>query len=260
MTSSTEGRRASSSAPRGTSKGTSASRRVRFARTSRCAIVASLTRKARAISGVASPPSSRSVSATRASRGSTGWQQVKIRPSRSSPTSSSTATSNSERSIAIRMPTSRASSSCLRSRVVWRRARSIARFLAVAISQAPGLSGTPDSGQRSSAATSASWARSSARPTSRTIRANPATRRADSIRQTASIAWLVAAPLIAVRPSRPLPGRPARSPPSRRRAVPRPCSPCRDSATPTRPPPPWSAPGSASSRRRPPSPPRTARR
>ena len=67
----------------------------------------------------------------------------------------------------------------------------MARCLAVAISQAPGLSGTPDSGQRSSAATSASWASSSARPTSRTIRARPAISRADSILQTAWIARCV---------------------------------------------------------------------
>src|SRR5436309_4686998 len=59
------------------------------------------------------------------------------------------------------------------------------------MSQAPGLSGMPDSGQRSSAATSASWASSSATPTSRTIRASPAMSLADSIRQTASIArWM----------------------------------------------------------------------
>ena len=69
-----------------------------------------------------------------------------------------------------------------------RRKRSIARCFAVAMSQAPGLSGTPDSGHRSSAATSASCARSSARPTSPTIRASPAISLADSIRQTASIA------------------------------------------------------------------------
>src|SRR5258707_1868540 len=195
MTSSTEGRRASSSSPRGTSKGTFASRSVRFARTSRWAIVDSLTRNARAVSAVVRPPSSRRVSATRASEESSGWQQVNIRPSRSSPTSSSSAASKSARSIAIRIPTSRASSSCLRSKVVWRRARSIARFLAVAMSQARGLSGTPDSGQRVRAATSASWARSSARPTSRTIRARAAMRRADSIRQTASVAPLAVASL-----------------------------------------------------------------
>ena len=71
------------------------------------------------------------------------------------------------------------------------RSRSIARCLAVAMSQAPGLSGTPDSGHCSSAATSASWASSSARPTSRTMRARPAISRADSILQTASIARCV---------------------------------------------------------------------
>ena len=69
--------------------------------------------------------------------------------------------------------------------------RSIARCFAVAMSQAPGLSGTPDSGHCSSAATSASCASSSARPTSRTIRARPAMSLADSIRQTASIARCV---------------------------------------------------------------------
>ena len=61
------------------------------------------------------------------------------------------------------------------------------------MSQAPGLSGTPDAGQRSSAATSASCA-SSARPTSRTSRATPAMTLAASIRQTASMArWVASA-------------------------------------------------------------------
>src|SRR6058998_1596372 len=55
------------------------------------------------------------------------------------------------------------------------------------MSQAPGLSGAPDSGHCSSAATSASWARSSAMPTSPTMRARPAMSLADSIRQTASM-------------------------------------------------------------------------
>src|SRR5688572_10396005 len=68
------------------------------------------------------------------------------------------------------------------------------------MSQAPGLSGTPVSGHRSSAATSASWARSSARPTSRTIRASPAMSLADSILQTASIArWVSEAVKASVR-------------------------------------------------------------
>src|SRR5579864_5251100 len=58
------------------------------------------------------------------------------------------------------------------------------RCLAVAMSQAPGLSGTPDCGHCSSAATRASCARSSARPTSRTIRVRPAMSLGDSILQT----------------------------------------------------------------------------
>ena len=73
---------------------------------------------------------------------------------------------------------SRPNSSSLRSCSALRRKRSIARCLAVAMSQAPGLSGTPDFGHCSSAATRASWARSSATPTSRTIRVNPAMSRA----------------------------------------------------------------------------------
>src|SRR5918995_1720617 len=116
---------------------------------------------------------------------------MKMRRRRSSPTWSSSSASMS-RSVAPSCSSiSRASSSCLRSSVVLRRSRSIARCFAVAISQAPGLSGTPDSGHRSSAATSASCARSSATPTSPTIRARLAISLADSIRQTASIArWV----------------------------------------------------------------------
>src|SRR3954462_597918 len=61
------------------------------------------------------------------------------------------------------------------------------------MSQAPGLSGTPDSGHCSSAATRASCAASSARPTSRTILASPAISLADSILQIASTVRLVVA-------------------------------------------------------------------
>ena len=57
---------------RGTRIGMAASRILRFARTSRCAIVGSGWRKARAISFVVSPPSERSVSATCASVESAG--------------------------------------------------------------------------------------------------------------------------------------------------------------------------------------------
>ena len=68
----------------GTRSGMPASRIFRFARTSRCASVASGTMNARAISGVVSPPTRLSVSATCASAASAGWQQAKISSSRSS--------------------------------------------------------------------------------------------------------------------------------------------------------------------------------
>src|SRR4051794_28879007 len=67
----------------------------------------------------------------------------------------------------------------------------MARRLAMVMSQAPGLSGTPETGHCSSAATSASWASSSARPTSRTNRVRLAMIFAASSFQTASIArWV----------------------------------------------------------------------
>src|SRR4051812_26196883 len=65
-----------------------------------------------------------------------------------------------------------------------RRMWSIARRLAVVVSHAAGLSGTPAAGHCSSAATSASCASSSASPTSWTSRRSPATIRADSCFQT----------------------------------------------------------------------------
>src|SRR5947209_472040 len=59
------------------------------------------------------------------------------------------------------------------------------------MSQAPGLSGTPDSGHCSSAATRASCARSSASPTSRTMRVRAAMSLGDSILHNASmVGWI----------------------------------------------------------------------
>ena len=81
----------------------------------RWAIVGSGTRNARAISSVVSPPSRRSVSATRASVDSTGWQAVNISRSRSSPTSSSSAASRSRpRTSPAALSSSWPSSSCFR--------------------------------------------------------------------------------------------------------------------------------------------------
>ena len=82
----------------------------------RWAIVGSGTRNARAISSVVRPPSSRSVSATRASVDSTGWQAMNTSRSRSSPTSSSSAASRVRRRRSpAALSSSRPSSSCLRS-------------------------------------------------------------------------------------------------------------------------------------------------
>src|SRR5258706_3170884 len=116
---------------------------------------------------------------------------MNTRRRRSSPTSSSSAASRSGTAISCRASSSRPNSWCLRSRSLLRRQRSIARCFAVAMSQAPGLSGMPEAGHCSRAATRASCASSSARPTSRTIRVRPAMILADSILQTASMAECV---------------------------------------------------------------------
>src|ERR1700716_1961589 len=178
MTSSTEARRWRRSSSGGSSNGTRAAARERLAREILCATVDSWTRKARAISSVDSPPRSRSVSATRESGDSTGWHAMKMRRSRSSLTALGSLASSSSNAA-------RVGSFC--SRVRSRRMRSTPRRLPTAISHAAGLRGTPVSGHCSSAATSASWAMSSATPTSPTDRASPAMSRAASIRHTASI-------------------------------------------------------------------------
>jgi hypothetical protein len=77
----------------GSSYATPFSASKRLARVMRCATVASGTRKARPISTVVSPPSRRSVSATRPSCDNTGWQATNIKRNRSSPMTSSLASS-----------------------------------------------------------------------------------------------------------------------------------------------------------------------
>ena len=123
-------RRAPSSAPRGTSNGTRASASVRLARTMRWAMVGSGTRNARAISSVVRPPSRRSVSATRASVDSTGWQVVKIRPQQVVADLVVERPRRGPASARACAPRARApSSSCLRSSVAPRRSWSIAAVL-----------------------------------------------------------------------------------------------------------------------------------
>ena len=128
-------------------------------------MVGSGTRKARAISFVVMPASVRRVSATCASNDRAGWQQVNIKRSRSSGTSSSGASSSSPVAMTA---TSRVLDAPIRAR----RTRSTARWRATVVSQAPGRRGMPSRGQRSSALAKASCAHSSARsqsPVSRTM-------------------------------------------------------------------------------------------
>ena len=146
------------------------------------------------------------MSATRASVESTGWQAVNTAAAgrRRSSSSSAASSSGRPRRCSLLELAAELLRACARAPAS-RRRRSMARCLAVAISQAPGLSGTPVAGHCSSAATSASCARSSARPTSRTIRARPAMSRADSIRQTASIARWTSPHAASAGPARSLP-------------------------------------------------------
>ncbi len=68
----------------GSSSAAPAPVRVRLALTTRCAMVASVVRKARAISAVVNPPTSLRVSVVWASWVSDGWQQMNISRSTSS--------------------------------------------------------------------------------------------------------------------------------------------------------------------------------
>jgi hypothetical protein len=152
-------------------------------------MVGSLARNAREISAVVSPASVRRVSATRASSASAGWQQVNISRSRSSGTplwSVSGAENGSAGSAGARAATSRS----LAAPTARRRSTSMARFLAVVVSHAPGRPGIPSTGQRCSAIANASWAHSSARSQSPVVRISVATTRPHSSRNAASTAAL----------------------------------------------------------------------
>ena len=137
------------------------------------------TRNARAISAVVSPPSSRSVSATWALAASAGWQQVKIRRSRSSRTGPS-----SGRLVA------RVQQRRLGVAVVARRlaAQPVDRAVAGGGDDpARGARRQPVDGHRSTAAANASWTASSAMSMSPKTRTRTATARPYSSRKTRSI-------------------------------------------------------------------------
>ena len=152
-----------------------------FARTRRCAVVASGSRNARAISRVESPQSVRSASAICAGTASAGWQHVNSSRSRSSGTASSSAHCASGASSCSRRRC--ASPTCRRDR----RSRSTARRWATAVIHAPGRSGIPESGQTRRARSNASCRDSSARsksPPRRPMR--PARMRGPSRRASSS--------------------------------------------------------------------------
>jgi hypothetical protein len=123
----------------------------RFAREIRCAIVASSTRTALAISDVVKPPTARSVRAIADAGVSAGWQHMK---------STVNVSSWSEASCGGGSRLEASSSRSLRERSL--RHWSISRRDAVWINQPRGSSGTPSRGQQVAAASRASWTASSA--------------------------------------------------------------------------------------------------
>ena len=199
-----------------------ARRRDRLLRRGRSAARRSLSgwRYARAISAVERPPTSRSVSAARDTIGSTGWHATNIIRSRSSSISPSSTSASGAVSIV-----SGASCWYLALNVRSRRNRSTAFRFATAINHAPGFRGSPSRGHCTIASVSASCARSSARLTSSTWRARPATRRGNSMRNTVSIARVVASgggsPVTARDSTRVTPDRTPAAPGPRPRRAPR---------------------------------------
>ena len=125
-----------SSASAGTRYGIRASRILPFARTSRCAMVGSGTRNARAISAVVRPPSSRSVSATCARRRE---RRVAAGEDQAQPVVAHGALLGRLVARRAAAPPARARSS----RDASRRRRSIARLRAVVMIQPAGLGGQP---------------------------------------------------------------------------------------------------------------------
>ena len=159
-----------------------ASRIFALARTIRWATVDGLVRKARAISSVVRPQTSRSVIATWASGGKAGWQHVKINRSWSS---SILLSSHASASLGL-------ASSCLASVVsdasnrARRRMPSIALKWPVDMSHARGLAGTPCRDHCSTATAKASCSASSAVSKSPSRRMSVARMWRDAERYTAS--------------------------------------------------------------------------
>jgi hypothetical protein len=123
-----------------------------LARTIRCASVDGAARNARAISSVVNPQTSRKVNATRASGLRAGWQQVKIKRSRSS----SMLSSPNAGALADAASSRAAISACDASNRARRRKASMALKRPVEINQAAGFAGAPSLGHLSTASAKAS--------------------------------------------------------------------------------------------------------
>ena len=149
-------------------------------------MVASLTRKPRAISGVVRPPTSRSVSAARDSGGSAGMAGEEHQPQHVVLDVVDGGVEVGH--VDLLEPVSELGGTAAQGLG----APEVVDRPALRDRHQPGarVPGTPGSGHCSSAATRASCARSSASPRSWVIRARPATSRADSCRHTAvTAAW-----------------------------------------------------------------------
>ncbi|CAM5713977.1 hypothetical protein SCALM49S_08537 [Streptomyces californicus] len=140
-------------------------RTARLARLIRCAIVASGTRWARAISAVVRPPTARRVSAIWAAGESAGWQHRTSRVSVSSSEGARSGPPGAASGGGVTKASAGVSAAAVFSRL--RRAsslrsRSVSRREATRISQPRGLSGIPSRGHCPAAAIRASWTASSA--------------------------------------------------------------------------------------------------
>jgi hypothetical protein len=131
---------------------------VCLARLIRCAIVASGTKNARAISAVVRPPTARRVSASCEAGDSAGWQQRKKRVSVSSWSGGGSSATVSAVSAAWR-----ASTSSRRRRAWSLRIWSVIRRRATVVSHAWGVDGSPSLGHCCVAASRASCTASSQR-------------------------------------------------------------------------------------------------
>src|SRR5262245_29727335 len=180
MASSTAPSRGGSSCSGGTSKGIPVARILRFARTSRCPIVAGGTRKAWAMRAASSPSTVCSMRGVCSAGSIAGCAQTNSSSARrsgnASPLAAAAADSEARK---------RADSWC-RSRTRRRRAWSIRRCRAAVSSHASGCFGSPSIGQEARAETRASPSASSAPATSRVWALRYASRRPYDDRATAS--------------------------------------------------------------------------